>query len=160
MSANRMAKERLLAERKRWRSDHPPNFYAKPEINDDGSVNLMRWRCGIPGRAGTSWEGGVYKLTLEFPDDYPTKPPKCQFTPLIFHPNVYPSGTVCLSILNAEKDWRPLLTIKDILMGIQDLLTTPNENDPAQKEPFELYRDDKEQYEVRIREQARKFPPA
>lgn len=52
MSGNRLAKERLLAERKRWRSDHPPNFYAKPDVNEDGTMNLMKWKCGIPGRPG------------------------------------------------------------------------------------------------------------
>lgn len=40
-----------------------------------------------------------------------------KFTPPIFHPNIFPSGTVCLSILNEEKDWVPTLTIKNILLG-------------------------------------------
>ena len=35
------------------------------------------------------------------------EPPKCRFTPPIYHPNIFPSGTVCLSILNAEKDYTP-----------------------------------------------------
>ena len=30
-------------------------------------------------------------------------PPKCKFEPPIFHPNIYPSGTVCLSLLDADK---------------------------------------------------------
>ena len=64
------------------------------------------------------WEGGVYKMTLEFTEDYPNKPPKCKFVPVLFHPNVYPSGTVCLSILNEDEDWRPSLTIPQILLGI------------------------------------------
>jgi ubiquitin-conjugating enzyme E2 I len=34
-----------------------------------------------------------------FKDDYPTSPPKVKFVPPLFHPNVYPSGTVCLSLL-------------------------------------------------------------
>ena len=25
----------------------------------------------------TPWENGLYKLTLEFSEDYPSKPPKC-----------------------------------------------------------------------------------
>ena len=45
-------------------------------------------------------------------DDYPSSPPKCKFDPPLFHPNVYPSGTVCLSILDEDKDWRPAITIK------------------------------------------------
>ena len=42
-----------------------------------------------------------------------------KFVPPLFHPNVYPSGTVCLSILDEEKDWRPAITVKQILLGIQ-----------------------------------------
>lgn len=26
----------------------------------------------------TKWSGGLYKLKLEFPEEYPTKPPKCK----------------------------------------------------------------------------------
>lgn len=37
-----------------------------------------------------------------------------KFEPPIFHPNVYPSGTVCLSILEEDKDWRPAITIKQV----------------------------------------------
>ena len=47
---------------------------------------------------------------------------ECAFTPPLFHPNVYPSGTVCLSILSEDKDWKPSLTVKQLLLGIQDLL--------------------------------------
>ncbi|CAO2579356.1 SUMO-conjugating enzyme UBC9 [Lemmus lemmus] len=61
-----------------------------------------------------------------FKDDYPSSPPKCKFEPPLFHPNVYPSGTVCLSILEEDKDWRPAIMIKQILLGIQELLNEPN----------------------------------
>lgn len=37
-----------------------------------------------------------------------------KFDPPLFHPNVYPSGTVCLSLLDADKDWRPSITIKQV----------------------------------------------
>lgn len=50
----------------------------------------------------TDWEGGYFPLTLHFSEDYPSKPPKCKFPSGFFHPNVYPSGTVCLSILNED----------------------------------------------------------
>ena len=67
---------------------------------------------------------------------------------------MYPSGTgkysckkmlflipilsceVCLSILDEEKDWRPAITVKQILLGIQDLLNDPNVKDPAQAEAY------------------------
>jgi ubiquitin-conjugating enzyme E2 I len=54
-----------------------------------------------------------------------------------FHPNVFPSGSVCLSILG--DDWKPSVTVKQILVGIQDLLNTPNEFSPAQQEAYDVY---------------------
>ncbi|KAH0830638.1 hypothetical protein J3R83DRAFT_2093 [Lanmaoa asiatica] len=131
---------RLAEERKQWRKDHPFGFYAKPVKAADGTMNLMEWEVGIPGKAGTPWEGGLYKLSMTFPEDYPSKPPKCKFTPPLFHPNVYPSGTVCLSILDEEKSWKPAITIKQILLGIQDLLDDPNVNDPAQSDAYTMFK--------------------
>jgi ubiquitin-conjugating enzyme E2 I len=80
---------------------------------------------------------------MEFSEEYPSKPPKCKFVPPLFHPNVYPSGTICLSILNEEEGWRPAITIKQVLIGIQDLLDTPNPNSPAQSEAYHLYMNNK-----------------
>jgi len=106
----------------------------------DGTINLFEWVAGVPGVAGTPWEGGVYNLRLIFPEDFPAKPPKCQFTPPLFHPNVYPSGTVCLSILNADKGWEPSFGVLQILKGIQALLNDPNLGDPAQREAYDMMR--------------------
>jgi ubiquitin-conjugating enzyme E2 I len=122
----------------------------------DGSLNIMKWEAGIPGKAGTPWEGGEFYLTMTFTEDYPTKPPKCQFNPVLFHPNIYPSGTVCLSILSEDKHWKPCITITQILKAIQDLLDTPNPQDPAQEEPFKLLLKSKEEYERRVRMEVQK----
>jgi hypothetical protein len=43
-----------------------------------------------------------------------------------------------LSILDENKDWKPSITVKQMLIGIQDLLDTPNNSDPAQREPFQM----------------------
>ncbi|CAO1616217.1 unnamed protein product [Sympodiomycopsis kandeliae] len=152
-----ICRARLAEERKAWRKDHPFGFYARPTKSEDGTLNLMKWEAGIPGRAGTSWEGGLFKLTLDFPEEFPTKPPKCKFTPPLFHPNVYPSGTVCLSILDEDKNWRASINVKQILLGIQDLLTEPNNSDPAQEPAYNLFRSDKAAYDRRIRQQAKEM---
>ncbi|KAF8828862.1 hypothetical protein HHX47_DHR3000175 [Lentinula edodes] len=101
-----ICKARLSEERKQWRKDHPFGFYAKPAKNADGSMNLLEWEVGIPGKTNTAWEGGLFKLTMIFPEG--------KFTPPLFHPNVYPSGTVCLSILDEEKSWKPAITIRQV----------------------------------------------
>lgn len=62
-----------------------------------------------------------------------------KFEPPLFHPNVYPSGTVCLSLLDEEKDWRPAVTIKQVLFGyacacimFQKTLNSWNYHEPSQ----------------------------
>ena len=183
------ARTRLTNERKAWREDHPPGFYAKPLKLPDGSIDLMNWECGVPGKPGvrwarregrerarlrlpptftppphppraraqTSWAGGTYRLQLAFSEDFPAKPPACKFSPPLFHPNVFPSGKVCLSILDAEKDWSPTITLKDVLRGIQELLNTPNLADPAQREAHVMCRDNREEYEIRVKALAKAY---
>lgn len=148
-----------LQERKSWRKDHPFGFIAKPLSNKDGSSNLMKWEAGIPGKVGTDWEGGVYKVHLEFSDDYPDEPPKCKFVPPLFHVNVFSSGAICLSILDKSKDWRPAITVKQVLLGIQDLLNNPNPNSPAHQQAIDLFNRDKVAYGKRVREEAKKNTP-
>ncbi|KAI8893787.1 ubiquitin-conjugating enzyme/RWD-like protein [Globomyces pollinis-pini] len=158
MASQSICIQRLTEERKQWRKDHPFGFFAKPDkINN--AISLTQWSVGIPGKVGTNWEGGVYKLKLQFPEDYPQKPPKCVFTPPLFHPNVYPSGTVCLSIVNEDEDWKPAITIKQILLGIQDLLGDPNPNSPAQTDAYVLFKKDRVAYDKRILEQAKANRP-
>lgn len=75
-----------------------------------------------------------------------------KFVPPLFHPNVYPSGTVCLSILNEEEGWRPAITVKEILLGIQSLLDEPNPESPAQADAFNLFKKDRAAYEKKVKQ--------
>ncbi|ORX53961.1 SUMO-conjugating enzyme ubc9 [Hesseltinella vesiculosa] len=147
-----IARGRLMEERKQWRKDHPHGFWARPGKNADSTLDLMQWTCGIPGKDNTPWANGVFKLTMLFPEG--------KFVPPLFHPNVYPSGTVCLSILNEDEGWKPAITVKQILTGIQDLLNDPNPESPAQSDAYMLFKKNKKEYERRILEQAANNQPA
>lgn len=152
--------ERLQEERKKWRKDHPPGFIAKPAKLPNGDLDLFRWHCLIPGKAENSlWSGGYYPLLLEFPKDYPSRPPHASFVPPIPHMNVFPTGTVCLSILheNEPGGWKPSITIRQILLGIQGLLDTPNPESPAHETYYRNYMVKREKYDQDIRDWARKY---
>ncbi|KGU01079.1 ubiquitin-conjugating enzyme E2 I [Candida albicans P87] len=148
---------RLQEERKQWRKTHPFGFFAKPNKASDGSLDLKHWTAGIPGKEGTIWEGAVYPVTLEFPDEYPSKPPKVKFRPKFYHPNVYPSGTVCLSILNESQDWKPAITLTQILLGVQELLDTPNKESPAQEDAYRHFVHDMNTYVKRVKAEVKKY---
>ncbi|CAI2383113.1 unnamed protein product [Moneuplotes crassus] len=146
-----ICKERIIMERKNWRKNHPHGFIARPVKDKNGDMDIFRWKCIIPGVKETIWEGGHLLLYVEFPEEFPNKPPKCQFSPPLPHPNIYPSGTVCLSILSEDEDWKPSITIPTILKGIQELLDNPNLESPAQLQAFEDYRKDPKKYEENIK---------
>jgi ubiquitin-conjugating enzyme E2 I len=155
--ADSFAVMRLQEERKRWRQDRPQDFIARPCVNPNGDLNLFHWECLIPGRAGTLWEGGFYPLRLEFPAGYPAQPPVAKFMPPVPHMNVFPSGTVCISFLH-EKDevggWKPSITLRQILVGIQNLLDTPNPESPAHQTHYDNYRLNRALYDRNVREHA------
>jgi len=61
-----------------------------------------------------------------------------------------------VSILNEEEGWRPAITLKQMLLGIQDLLDDPNPNSPAQSEAYSLFTSNKAEYRKRVKAEARK----
>ena len=74
--------------------------------------------------------------------------------------NSFILGTICLSILNEEEGWRPAITLKQVLIGIQDLLNEPNPSSPAQSEAYNLYINNKAEYKRRVKAEAKKNTPS
>ena len=48
----------------------------------------------------------AFKVQLDFPAEYPFKPPKVTFKTKIYHPNVDEKGQVCLPITMPD-NWKP-----------------------------------------------------
>jgi len=134
MSLNRINKE--LNE---FKIDPPSNCSAGP-VNDD----LYKWEATIIGPEKTPYEGGVFKLEINFPNNYPFKPPKIKFITRIFHPNINRYGNICLDIL--DKQWSPALTINKVLLSISSLLSDPNADDPLDVRAAQLYNENREEF--------------
>ena len=77
---------------------------------------------------GTPYEGGIFHLRIEFPQNYPTKSPSVTiFTP-IPHPHVV-NDRICLNILsdyesyfagqNYSDGWSPAYSVSTILLQLQ-----------------------------------------
>lgn len=49
---------------------------------------------------------GAFKIEINFPAEYPFKPPKINFKTKIYHPNIDEKGQVCLPIISTE-NWKP-----------------------------------------------------
>ncbi|KAK3020025.1 hypothetical protein RJ639_004985 [Escallonia herrerae] len=114
------------------------------------------WRLTL---RATDWEDGYFPVTLQFSRGCPSEPPKCKFPADFFHPNVYQTGCVYLSFFNKDSGWRPAISVKQILVGIQDLLDEPNPAHPVHNEAYHLFIQDPVEYKKRIRQQAKQYPP-
>lgn len=124
---------RLKKEREAWRDNPVFGFVAKPMKRADGTFDYLNFECLVKGKAGTLWEHGYYRVLLMFPEEYPSLPPSCKFEPPIFHPNVHPlTGVFYHPLLDKNKCWAPNITIKQILLGIQNFLDEPDVEGPHQ----------------------------
>ena len=105
------------------KNDPPLNISAGP-IGD----NIYEWEAVLLGPSETPYEGGVFKLDIHIPKDYPMKPPNIIFKTKIYHPNINSAGSICLDIL--KTNWSPALTLSKLLLSICSLLADPNCDDP------------------------------
>eukprot|EP00850_Spirogloea_muscicola_P015045 SM000112S23987 [mRNA] locus=s112:195875:196795:+ [translate_table: standard] len=135
---------------------------------------------------------------MSFPSNYPNNPPSVKFTSEMWHPNVYPDGRVCISILHAPGDdpngyeqacerWSPVHTVKcrscaalakalptlpfatntasakhllmrtavgkqveTILLSIISMLSSPNDESPANIDAAKDWRDHREDFRKKV----------
>jgi ubiquitin-conjugating enzyme E2 M len=87
------------------------------------------------------YRGGVFPFTFRVSQDYPHQPPKVLCTRRVYHPNLDLEGNVCLNILREE--WKPVLNIHAVLLGLQFLFMEPNADDPLNKEAAAALRADR-----------------
>jgi ubiquitin-conjugating enzyme E2 C len=90
--------------------------------------NLFKWIGTVNGVTGTYYEGLTFKLSIEFPSNYPLKAPLVKFETPCFHPNVDQQGFICLDIL--KENWSAIYNAQTVLLSIQSLLGEPNNDSP------------------------------
>ena len=120
--------------------------------------NFFRWDAMIFGPSDSPFEGGVFRLTIDFPSEYPFKPPIVTFKTKIYHPNINAAGGICLDILKSQ--WSPALGVSMVLLSILSLLTDANPNDPLVPEVASLYRTNRVAYDEKAREWTRLYASA
>ncbi|PSC68305.1 ubiquitin-conjugating enzyme E2 35 [Micractinium conductrix] len=114
---------RIIKETQRLLSEPVPGISAAPSED-----NLRYFNVIILGPDSSPYQGGVFKLELFLPEDYPMAAPKVRFLTKIYHPNVDKLGRICLDILKDK--WSPALQIRTVLLSIQALMSAPNPDDP------------------------------
>ena len=123
-----MAEKRIRKEYFELQKNSIVNCSAAPAEDDD----IYSWKGVIVGPEETPYAGGVFSLSIIFPDDYPYRAPRVKFVTPIYHCNVSEGGQICLDILKDK--WSPVLTIGKVLLSICSLLSDPNPDDPLNQD--------------------------
>lgn len=140
--------KRLQKEIKEIENDDSCNFSVG--FKDDTANNIL---VVFNGPYETPYEDGMFKLLINIPDNYPYEPPKVEFKTKIFHPNIYENGNVCVSIL--DTDWKPIMTLKSVILSLISLLSDPNPDSPANTDASKLYLNDKKLFKKKARQYTR-----
>lgn len=111
----------LLLKQLREFNRHPVEGISAGLIEES---NPYAWNVILVGPADTLYEGGFFKARLDFPKDYPIRPPKMvkndrsircfdeflfvfvsdqKFISEIWHPNIERNGDVCISIVRERR---------------------------------------------------------
>ncbi|KAJ3128805.1 NEDD8-conjugating protein ubc12, partial [Irineochytrium annulatum] len=109
-----------------------------PDPND-----LMNFELIIRPDDGL-YVGGVFRFTIKINSNYPYEPPKVLCVQKIYHPNIDLEGNICLNIL--REDWKPVLNLHSVLIGMQYLFLEPNPEDPLNKEAAAVMRADRNRF--------------
>ncbi|EER31806.1 ubiquitin-conjugating enzyme E2-21 kDa 2 [Candida tropicalis MYA-3404] len=109
------------------------------------------------GPPDTPYEGGVWKIRVELPDQYPIKSPSIGFTNKIYHPNIDEgSGSVCLDVIN--QTWSPMFGLLNIFENfLPHLLRYANPSDPLNTEASNLMTKDESRYNETVKKYVQQY---
>ncbi|KAL2827837.1 ubiquitin-conjugating enzyme/RWD-like protein [Aspergillus cavernicola] len=120
-------------------------------------VNDNKFYVRFKGPEETPFAGGLWKIHVELPDQYPYKSPSIGFVNRIFHPNIDElSGSVCLDVIN--QTWSPMYDMINIFeVFLPQLLRYPNPSDPLNGEAAAMLMREPKSYEAKVKEYVAKY---
>ena len=95
------------------------------------------------------YKGGQFNFSFAISQNFPHEPPKVKCKEKIYHPNIDLDGNVCLNIL--REDWKPVLNLNAVVVGLQFLFLEPNASDPLNKDAANDLMSDRDRFRRNVR---------
>jgi len=128
--------------------------------NDD----IFKWNVAlIILNPDSLYYGGYFKASMTFPKNFPYSPPEFRFLRPLYHPNIYPDGRLCISILHnpgedqmsgelAAERWSPAQRVETVLVSILSLLDDAEVSSPANVDAGVMLRQNPRKYKSIVTE--------
>jgi ubiquitin-conjugating enzyme E2 M len=95
------------------------------------------------------YKSGTFNFSFAISQNFPHEPPKVKCKEKIYHPNIDLEGNVCLNIL--REDWKPVLNLNAVIVGLQFLFLEPNAQDPLNKDAANDLQQDRDRFRRNVR---------
>ena len=118
-------------------------------------LNMLTWQ-GLIVPDSPPYNRGAFRIEINFPPEYPFKPPKITFRTKIYHPNIDEKGQVCLPIISAEH-WKPATKTDQVIQALVALVNDPEPEHPLRGDIAEEYTKDKRKFFKNAEEFTKKF---
>lgn len=126
--------------------DLPP--HATLSFPKEGDLMKFQVVIDLKNESECLWYRGKYTFIVKVEAEYPHKAPKVHLETPIYHPNIDVEGNVCLNIL--RKDWKPILGVNPIIMGLIFLFIEPNPEDPLNHDAAAVLRNHPNQFKSNV----------
>ena len=102
-------------------------------------------QADIEGPTATPYEGGIFRVKIKIPNNFPNTAPKGIFLTKIFHPNISEQGEICVNTL--KRDWDPKnWSLSNLFQVIKCLLIIPFPQSALNEEACKLFMEDYNQF--------------
>ncbi|XP_061458854.1 ubiquitin-conjugating enzyme E2 L3 [Rhineura floridana] len=145
------ASRRLMKELEEIRKCGMKNFR---NIQVD-EANLLTWQ-GLIVPDNPPYDKGAFRIEINFPAEYPFKPPKITFKTKIYHPNIDEKGQVCLPVISAE-NWKPATKTDQVIQSLIALVNDPQPEHPLRADLAEEYSKDRKKFCKNAEEFTKKY---
>lgn len=142
-------------------NDVDPNFPISLDYNPKigNGDDPKHWTCLMIGPEGTPYSNGYFRLTIDFYDDPPTKPPEIKFITKIYHLNIYNDGHVCLMSNNEFKEGDKFIKVFYEIYYLF-IKQNPNSTWPSFNDRKEQYINNRDEFNRIAKEWTKKYATA
>ena len=111
-----------------------------------GAINNdpFHWNITMLGPKNTPYEGGLFNIIADFPENYPDKGPKMRFVNKMYHCNIDAQGNICISTLSK---WKPKSNMSEVLPIIFALFFMQNPDSAFDSRKSNLYKTNRAEFD-------------